>query len=175
MRQWNPQTCSSQYIQSSLDEIECSWILPSPALHSSVHGSLIGSILDDGTLFVHHLSSTSSSFTLYPQSGMKLDLITMGSERLAITTGKKRVSLVDLESQHFLQSFLFDSSITTLSSTPDFYLIVTSHQVLVLCSYQLGSINSFVGCTKWFHHPTYPKDSFLSNSVSESCLSFVIK
>ncbi|KAK8802653.1 hypothetical protein WA171_006329 [Blastocystis sp. BT1] len=128
VRQWNPQTCSSQCIQSSLDEMECSWILPSPALHSSVHGSLIGSILDDGTLFVHHLSSTSSSFTLYPQSGMKLDLITMGSERLAITTGKKRVSLVDLESQHFLQSFLFDSSITTLSSTPDFYLLVTSHQ-----------------------------------------------
>ena len=144
MRQWNPQTCSSQCIQSSLDEMECSWILPSPALHSSVHGSLIGSILDDGTLFVHHLSSTSSSFTLYPQSGMKLDLITMGSERLAITT-------------------------------PDFYLLVTSHQVLILCSYQLGSINSFVGCTKWFHHPTYSKDSFLSNSVSESCLSFVIK
>lgn len=154
--------------------MECSWTLPSPALHSSVHNSLMGSILEDGTLFVHHLSSTVSSFTLHPQPGMKLDHITMGSERLAITTGKKRVSLVDIESQHFLQSFLFDSSLTTLSSTPDFYLIITSHQVFIFFSYELGSVYSCVGCTKWFSHSTHSKDSFIPHSVPKSSLSLCL-
>lgn len=174
MKQWNPQTCYYQFNQSYPDEIEYSWILPSSSLHSSVHDSWMASLLENGSLFVHHLSPTSSSFTLYPKEGMKLGQITMGSERLAVTTGKKRVSLVDLESQQFLQSFLFDSSIITLSSTPDFYLILTSHQVLILSSSQLGSIDSCVGFTKWFHHSTHSKDSLLSNSITQSYLSLLL-